>query len=136
MPCKGHELEQALTNHLPELEGIKWAQGGHRRQDSVHNAIKAITWEANFVFIHDCARVLIQADQIKELYNSLKGHSAVSLAHPVNDTIKQVSSDNPELLKDLDRDKLWATETPQAFPLPSYQRSLRLCAKRRVKYNR
>ena len=33
-----------------------WVAGGERRQDSVFNALKSPELEADYVFIHDCAR--------------------------------------------------------------------------------
>jgi 2-C-methyl-D-erythritol 4-phosphate cytidylyltransferase len=98
---------------------ISWIKGGTERQDSVFNALHSIPEGTNFVMIHDCARPLIQPDSINEVYHAmLKDNSAV-LAHRVVDTIKQVTvgtKGNCQTdLADLDRSRLWAMETPQAF---------------------
>jgi 2-C-methyl-D-erythritol 4-phosphate cytidylyltransferase len=50
----------------------------------------------------------------------LRDHAAV-LAHPVTDTIKRIPTAEQLTqteLEDLDRSRLWAMETPQAFALP------------------
>jgi len=75
----------------------------------------------DFVFIHDCARPLIRPDSLKTLEQLARQDNAASLAHPVTDTIKHVSCDNADkhacTLKDIDRQHLWAMETPQVFKL-------------------
>ena len=50
----------------------------------------------------------------------LRDRAAV-LAHPVADTIKRIPTAGQLIqipLEDLDRSRLWAMETPQAFALP------------------
>ncbi|MCH2036534.1 MAG: 2-C-methyl-D-erythritol 4-phosphate cytidylyltransferase [Puniceicoccaceae bacterium] len=95
-----------------------WVQGGKERQDSVFNALLSQPDDCEYIFIHDCARPLISTKAIQDLYTSVKMHSASVLARPVSDTIKRVTStklDTPNELEDLDRSRLWAMETPQAF---------------------
>jgi len=95
-----------------------WVQGGKERQDSVFNALLSQPDDCEYIFIHDCARPLISAKAIQDLYGKVLIHSASILAHPVSDTIKRVTSsklDTPNEIEDLDRSRLWAMETPQAF---------------------
>lgn len=94
---------------------IHWVQGGERRQDSVLAGLRALTNETHYVFIHDLARPLIRAESLRELYQTLLTENTAVLAHPVHDTIKQSLPESPKTLNDLNRDTLWATETPQAF---------------------
>lgn len=95
-----------------------WIAGGERRQDSVFNALKSPQLEADYVFIHDCARPLIQAKTLLEMWAQLPKTGGLALAHPVVDSIKQKverpGRDAPAL-EDVDRSNLWAMETPQAF---------------------
>jgi 2-C-methyl-D-erythritol 4-phosphate cytidylyltransferase len=88
-------------------------QGGRERQDSVANALAALPSDIAHVFIHDCARPLITAEQLVGLHKIVRREDAVVLAHRVTDTIKQ-HSDNARL-RTLDRSRLWAMETPQVF---------------------
>jgi len=88
-------------------------RGGRERQDSVANALAALPPDIAHVFIHDCARPLIRAEQLVALHKIVRRENAVVLAHRVTDTIKQHSPS--ARLRTLDRPRLWAMETPQVF---------------------
>jgi 2-C-methyl-D-erythritol 4-phosphate cytidylyltransferase len=87
--------------------------GGEERQDSVAVALAALPPDIGTVFIHDCARPFVRVDQLIALHKIVLREDAVVLAHRVTDTIKEHRADGH--LKSLDRDKLWAMETPQVF---------------------
>ena len=87
--------------------------GGAERQDSVAAALAALPPDIGKVFIHDCARPFVRVDQLIALHKIVLREDAVVLAHRVTDTIKEHRADGH--LKSLDRDKLWAMETPQVF---------------------
>lgn len=87
--------------------------GGKERQDSVAAALAALPADIGKVFIHDCARPFVRVEQLIALHKIVLLEDAVVLAHRVTDTIKQHRSDGH--LKSLERDKLWAMETPQVF---------------------
>lgn len=95
--------------------------GGRERQDSVTNALAALPADIEHVFIHDCARPMIRAEQLVALHKIVRREHAVVLAHRVTDTIKEhrvVASANGRddaRLRTLDRSRLWAMETPQVF---------------------
>ncbi|MDO8538948.1 MAG: 2-C-methyl-D-erythritol 4-phosphate cytidylyltransferase [Opitutaceae bacterium] len=88
-------------------------RGGRERQDSVINALDALPADIEHVFIHDCARPLIHAEQLVALHKIVRREQAVVLAHRVTDTIKEHHDD--ARLRTLDRSRLWAMETPQVF---------------------
>lgn len=88
-------------------------RGGRERQDSVRLGLAALPPNIEHVFIHDCARPLIQPEQLVALHKIVRREHAVVLAHPVTDTIKE-HRDNAKL-RTLDRSRLWAMETPQVF---------------------
>lgn len=105
---------------IPE-NSVHWVQGGQERQDSVYRALQAQDSDCTHVFIHDCARPLIQPQAIQALWQAVQRDSAAVLAHPPTDTLKRIASaDQLERckLEDLDRSRLWAMETPQAFDFP------------------
>ena len=113
-------LEKALKsidlNGLP----ITWVQGGKQRQDSVYKALCSQPKHCSHVFIHDGARPLVSSDSIRSLHKAVLRDRAATLAHPVTDTIKRIpkATELTKLpLEDLDRSRLWAIETPQAFEL-------------------
>lgn len=87
--------------------------GGRERQDSVMQALAALPADIEYVFIHDCARPLIRAEQLVALHKIVRREQAVVLAHRVTDTIKEHSAN--ARLRTLDRSRLWAMETPQVF---------------------
>lgn len=87
--------------------------GGAERQDSVMAALAELPDDVRYVFIHDCARPLIQPEQLVALHKIVRRENAVVLAHRVTDTIKDHRGEGN--LRTLDRDHLWAMETPQVF---------------------
>lgn len=115
------QKEQLQASMDPsELGGIPidWVAGGSERQHSVENALAAQSDDCRYVFIHDCARPLISAQSIQSLDQAVRRDGAATLAHPVIDTIKRIPEPGQFQsvpLEDLDRDRLWAMETPQAF---------------------
>jgi 2-C-methyl-D-erythritol 4-phosphate cytidylyltransferase len=66
-----------------------------------------------YVFIHDCARPLVRAEQLVGLHKIVRREDAVVLAHRVTDTVKEHRGEG--MLRNLPREKLWAMETPQVF---------------------
>jgi 2-C-methyl-D-erythritol 4-phosphate cytidylyltransferase len=101
----------ALAAHAPTPSVL--IKGGRERQDSVMNALAALPDDIEHVFIHDCARPLVRPEQLVALLKIVRRENAVVLAHRVTDTIKEHHGD--ARLKTLNRDKLWAMETPQVF---------------------
>lgn len=87
--------------------------GGKERQDSVAAALASLPPDIGKVFIHDCARPFVTVDQLIALHKIVLREDAVVLAHRVTDSIKERRVGGR--LKSLDRDKLWAMETPQVF---------------------
>lgn len=114
-------LAQALATLDLKDHPVHWVAGGQERQDSVYNALQAQPQDCSHVFIHDCARPLIQSSAILKLWDAAQRDGAAVLAHPPVDTIKRIATPN-ELqqcaLEDLERERLWAMETPQAFAYP------------------
>ncbi|MGJ8650540.1 MAG: 2-C-methyl-D-erythritol 4-phosphate cytidylyltransferase [Opitutaceae bacterium] len=112
----------ALSEALSQLDlqhvSITWTIGGKERQDSVYNALDLQSEDCDYVFIHDCARPLISSCALRALNQAVRADNAAVLAHPVIDTIKRTPIDGSTRqieLEDLERNRLWAMETPQAF---------------------
>lgn len=88
--------------------------GGPERIDSVGLALAA-AGDAEFVIVHDAARPLTPADQIRRVVGALRdGLRAVIPVLPVVDTIKAVDA-NGVVLGTPDRAGLRAVQTPQGF---------------------
>jgi len=88
--------------------------GGKRRQDSVKNAIDALSEDVNVVVIHDGVRPLVTREMIEGSIRTAFKFQAALVAMPVKDTIKIVHADGT-VLKTLDRETLWQIQTPQTF---------------------
>jgi 2-C-methyl-D-erythritol 4-phosphate cytidylyltransferase len=87
--------------------------GGARRQDSVRQGLRQIR-NCDLVMIHDGARPFLTLDLIEDGLKLVGETGAAVAAVPVKDTIKLADSKN--LIKEtLQRDKLWAAQTPQIF---------------------
>ena len=111
-------IEAIIAAHGFSHLKIQVVLGGGERQLSVINALNAIDGNCDYVFIHDCARPCIHTEAIKDVYSAVQEDQAASLAHPVADTIKRIETVGvlrKITLEDLDRSRLWAMETPQAF---------------------
>ena len=108
--------EDTCQNMIPEIAENKTvlAIGGKERQDSVHNGIRAITWECEYILIHDGARPLITEEVIRRTLLAAQNSGAAICAVPVKDTIKQADSDG-NVLATIPRESLWAVQTPQVF---------------------
>jgi len=105
--------------------------GGTERQESVANALAALPPDIAHVFIHDCARPLVRPEQLVALHKIVRREHAVVLAHRVTDTIKKHRAD--ARLRTLDRDRLWAMETPQVFSRELIDRAYAKVAKKKLR---
>lgn len=85
--------------------------GGKERQDSVYNALQVVQNE--YVLIHDGARPYIPQAAITDLLSLLVSEKSLTLGVKVKDTIQRVSGD--KVIETLNRDELYAVQTPQAF---------------------
>jgi 2-C-methyl-D-erythritol 4-phosphate cytidylyltransferase len=88
----------------------------------VIHALNVASDRCKYVFIHDCARPCVTSEAIQALHEAVLSDQAASLAHPVVDTIKRIPKAGAlqsVSLEDLDRSRLWAMETPQAFAFSS-----------------
>lgn len=104
-------MEQLLHTYRVEHD-VRFVNGGAERQDSVLSGLEAIQNTQIPVLIHDGARPFVTRESLHKLAETTVEKSAALLAVKVTDTIKQKTDD---YLSTLDRDTLWAAQTPQAF---------------------
>lgn len=86
--------------------------GGARRQDSVRAALDA-AGESEWVVVHDGARPLLTRKLIEDGLDAAADTGAAISAVPVVDTVKRV--EDRTVVATLDREALWAVQTPQVF---------------------
>ncbi|WP_079525079.1 bifunctional 2-C-methyl-D-erythritol 4-phosphate cytidylyltransferase/2-C-methyl-D-erythritol 2,4-cyclodiphosphate synthase [Halobacillus hunanensis] len=101
-----------LINSYGSSSSVTFVNGGAERQDSVYEGLKSVRQTDLPVFIHDGARPFVTHENLHKLAGVVRDKGAALLATPVTDTIKQ--KDQAQLWT-LDRSKLWAAQTPQAF---------------------
>ena len=87
--------------------------GGPRRQDSVQLGLAALPL-CQWVLIHDGARPCVDAEIIQRGLMQVHGTGAAVAAAPIKDTVKLVSPEGM-VQNTLDRNRLWAVQTPQVF---------------------
>ncbi len=102
--------------------------GGAHRSLSVRAALRAAGDDhiADQVIVHDAARPLATAELFSRALEELERHGAdaVIAAAPVSDTIKEVGEDGATVARTIDRSRLWAVQTPQAFRREALARAL------------
>ena len=125
--CQGYSLVQQIVLVLNDkdlargqkLKGERgWSKvnlcpGGSRRQDSVREGLKQLR-DCDLVLIHDGARPFLTSDLIEDGLKIAEQAGAALAAVPVKDTIKLVG-DERLVGETLQRDRLWAAQTPQIF---------------------
>jgi len=87
--------------------------GGVQRQDSVREGLHQMK-DCDWVLIHDGARPFLTVDLIQRGLEAARETGAVAAAVPVKDTIK-LADEAGLITETLQRDKLWAAQTPQIF---------------------
>lgn len=101
----------AVIARLPRP--VVHVDGGARRQDSVAAGLAALP-PVEHVLVHDAARPFVPLEALPKLVDALKEAECALLAIPVADTLKAAGNEN-QVQRTVDRDGLWAAQTPQAF---------------------
>jgi len=99
---------------LPRDVPLVFAPPGDERQDSVLSGLRASREDATVVAVHDSARPLVLAADVRRCLVDAAEHGAAVLAVPVKPTIKEVGADGM-VIKTLDRSVLWDIQTPQCI---------------------
>ena len=90
--------------------------GGRERQDSVYNGLRKVEKDAAVVLVHDGVRPFVTQQMIRECVEAARQGDCVAVGVPLKDTVKEV--DRAGIVRrTLERSRLWAIQTPQAFPL-------------------
>jgi len=112
-----------LASNYGFRKPFRLAAGGAERQNSVWNGLQAISPKATLVAIHDGARPLVTAALIAATLETAGQVGAAVAAQRVTDTIK-TSEDGQRVTGHLDRQKLWAVQTPQTFRVEVIRRAI------------
>lgn len=118
-PFRGDEVE-ALARGARKPAGV--VAGGKTRSESVTRALDQAG--EDLVAIHDAARPLVTPELIEALLGALARNAeaaGVIAAKPLIDTVKRsgeprsAAGEASAIAETLDRDHLWAAQTPQVF---------------------
>ena len=98
-----------------KYKNIFFIEGGKSRQKSAFNALNFLKkYSYEYVMIHDAARPFISKKLIDNLYSKLqKVKTAVVPVVKIQDTIKLCEKN--KVTKDINRNNLFLTQTPQLF---------------------
>lgn len=118
-----HEIVVVCLKKYHSLfpENTLFASPGCERQDSVKNGFEKTTGDT--ILIHDGARPFITKEAIDKLLEEGLPTGAATLGIPMKYTIKQVGLDRI-VEKTLDREKLYAMQTPQLLTRTLLQKGL------------
>ena len=121
IPADALERWQQQVAPLPPQVDI--VPGGDLRQDSVRAGVeRASALGADVVAVHDAARPLVHADDVKRVVEALGSADGAILCRRVEDTVKRVD-DRDIVLATVPRDDLRLALTPQVFRIGALQRA-------------
>jgi 2-C-methyl-D-erythritol 4-phosphate cytidylyltransferase len=107
------EPMRELLARLAPQSSVRAVRGGAIRQQSVYEAVRAVSETCDAVLVHDGARPLVTSDDVRAGMREVRARRASLLAAPVVDTIKRVELQSRRVDATLDRATLWAAQTPQ-----------------------
>lgn len=110
---------------------VQVVAGGAERGESVSRALAALPAALDVIAVHDAARPLVAETVVaRALAAAAEGRNVV-VAVPVTDTIKEVD-EGGRIVGTPDRRRLWAAQTPQAFPAAVLREAYRRAAEEGV----
>ncbi len=121
--CRESELEFAKSE-LSDLCGktIRYTVGGATRRESAERGFSLVCNGCDFVAIHDGARCLVSERIIDEVCGAAIKHGCATAATKITDTVKL--SEGGYTVSTVDREKLYAVQTPQVFSSELYRRAI------------
>jgi 2-C-methyl-D-erythritol 4-phosphate cytidylyltransferase len=115
------EIVVALPPGEAAPPGTQGVAGGATRSASVRAALAAAG--PGDVVVHDAARPLVTAEHFTAGLAALHDADCAIAAAPITDTVKEAGEDRL-VTATLDRTRLWAIQTPQAFRRAALERAL------------
>jgi 2-C-methyl-D-erythritol 4-phosphate cytidylyltransferase len=116
------QLVVALPAEEAAPSGCVGVRGGATRSESVRLALRE-AGPADAVVVHDAARPLVTPEHFTGALAALRDADCAVAAAPVTDTVKE-AGDDLRVTATLDRSRLWAIQTPQAFRRATLERAL------------
>lgn len=110
------DLDQMKSKYGANLGfmGVQLVAGGDERFHSVANGLATINDDAEYVAVHDAARVCVAAEWIDAIFAAAQKSGAAAPVIPVTSTLKRVKPDHT-IGETVPRDTLYMSQTPQIF---------------------
>src|SRR5204862_5560771 len=113
-------FRERLSKEAKDVLGkkVELVAGGEHRQQSVQNALNAISAAPDdIVLVHDAVRPLVTAEIIHEVIEAAKKYGAAIAGLPAIDTVKQVerTSEGAIVKATIPRAGVVLAQTPQGF---------------------
>jgi 2-C-methyl-D-erythritol 4-phosphate cytidylyltransferase len=123
------ELRKIISNPTKVKQIVT---GGTERSDSVRAGLDHLNPKSDFVAVHDAARPMITPEKITRVFEACRtSGGAVSLAEPISDTLKRAGADLA-VTGSVDRDGVYAMQTPQVFAQELLEEAYELVAKQKI----
>jgi len=106
--------KENIINKYGITKADKLVYGGDTRQESVMKGIAELAADCDIVLVHDGARPIVKQQLIKACIEGARLYGAVSAGVPIKETIKIIGAEN-FVEYTPSREKVWLTQTPQAF---------------------
>jgi len=108
------DVQRRIEGHGDPLPTCCIIPGGSDRQESVYAALRATPDQHEVILVHDAARPLITARDIRTVIDALDANDAAILGYPCTDTVKRSDVDG-RVIETIPREALWLAQTPQGF---------------------
>jgi 2-C-methyl-D-erythritol 4-phosphate cytidylyltransferase len=113
-------FRERLEREAPDILKKKTVllEGGESRQQSVANALNAVSASADdVVLVHDAVRPFVSDEIIREVIAATKKYGAAITGVPAIDTVKQVerTAEGAIIKATIPREKIVMAQTPQGF---------------------
>jgi 2-C-methyl-D-erythritol 4-phosphate cytidylyltransferase len=105
--------------------------GGGKRQVSVAKGLECVSEDTSVVTVHDGARPCVTPELISDTVKCAKRYGSGVAGIKLTDTVKHVDR-GVTVKKTIDRDKLWAVQTPQSFKLDLLEKAFNAVKKKGV----
>ncbi len=110
---------------------LKIIAGGATRQASVLKGLDAAGEESEVVAVHDGSRPCVTSELISDTIKSAKKYGSGIAATKVTDTVKSAHK-GMVISGTIDREKLWAAQTPQAFSRELLLKGMKAARKKKL----
>ena len=111
-------FRERLAQEKLGAKKVELVAGGEHRQESVRNALNAITASADdIVLVHDAVRPFVTSEIIHEVIEAAAKHGAAIAGLPAVDTVKQVerTAEGAVIKATIPRAGVVLAQTPQGF---------------------